>query len=266
MRLSRSNYHSIEANQEYMSVSQYKDFIGTYGLPGCEAMAMARLRGEWTEPPSTSMLVGSFIDAHFDGTLKAFKAAHPQIFRNDGDLRSVYQQATEIIALIASDKYFMEFLRGAKQVIVTADLFGVKWKIKIDSFFSGKAIVDLKIMKSLRESFYVKDGGIMSFVEYWGYDIQGAIYQKVVEVATDERLPFYIAAASKEPVPDHEILGFTAGELEHVLAMVESNVSRIIALKSGIEKPVRCGVCNYCRATKKLNSAIHVSDLLTKVR
>ena len=31
MELSANNYYSAEANQEYMSVSQYKDFAGTYG-------------------------------------------------------------------------------------------------------------------------------------------------------------------------------------------------------------------------------------------
>lgn len=31
MQLTPENYYSQEANQEYMSVSGYKDFAGTYG-------------------------------------------------------------------------------------------------------------------------------------------------------------------------------------------------------------------------------------------
>lgn len=31
MQLTSENYYSQEANQEYMSVSGYKDFAGTYG-------------------------------------------------------------------------------------------------------------------------------------------------------------------------------------------------------------------------------------------
>ena len=31
MVLTAENYYSREANEEYMSVSQYKDFAGTYG-------------------------------------------------------------------------------------------------------------------------------------------------------------------------------------------------------------------------------------------
>ena len=41
MILTEDNYYSAEANMEYMSVSQFKDFAGTYGKVGCEASAMA---------------------------------------------------------------------------------------------------------------------------------------------------------------------------------------------------------------------------------
>lgn len=37
MILTPENYYSPEANFEYMSVSQFKDFSGTYGQVGCEA-------------------------------------------------------------------------------------------------------------------------------------------------------------------------------------------------------------------------------------
>lgn len=40
LRLTQSNYYSPETDQQYFSVSQYKDFMK------CEAMAMAKLRGE----------------------------------------------------------------------------------------------------------------------------------------------------------------------------------------------------------------------------
>ena len=45
MELTQDNYYSLEASREYVSVSQYKDFVGTLGKQGCEACAMARLRG-----------------------------------------------------------------------------------------------------------------------------------------------------------------------------------------------------------------------------
>lgn len=52
MILTTDNYFSPEAAQEYFSVSQFKDFTGTYGMRGCEAMALAKIRGEWKPEPT----------------------------------------------------------------------------------------------------------------------------------------------------------------------------------------------------------------------
>ena len=43
MILAADNYYSEEANRQYMSVSQFKDFNGTYGRIGCEFAAMEKL-------------------------------------------------------------------------------------------------------------------------------------------------------------------------------------------------------------------------------
>ena len=67
MILTAENYYSQEANREYLSVSQYKDFCGSLGKIPCEAQALAKLNGEWEMEETTSMLVGSYVDAHFEG-------------------------------------------------------------------------------------------------------------------------------------------------------------------------------------------------------
>src|SRR3990167_9748421 len=123
LKLTTENYHSQEANLAYLSVSQYKDFMGCLGMRGCEAMAMAKLKGEWVEEVSTPMLVGSYVDAHFEGTLNTFKAKNPELFKKDGGLKSEYTKAEEIIQRIERDEYFMKYLSGEKQVIFTAELF-----------------------------------------------------------------------------------------------------------------------------------------------
>ena len=76
----------------------------------------------------------------------------------------------------------------------------------MDSYIPGVAIVDLKVMASLTKLEWVRDIGYLDFVRYWGYDIQGAIYQEVVYQNTGKRLPFYIAGISKESTPNIEII------------------------------------------------------------
>ena len=50
MVLTAENYYSKEANKEYMSVSQYKDFAGTYGKMACEFSAVEKLEERWWVP------------------------------------------------------------------------------------------------------------------------------------------------------------------------------------------------------------------------
>lgn len=67
MQLTSENYYSQEANKEYMSVSGYKDFAGTYGKMPCEFYGMEKLNGRWEDEKSTALLVGSYVDSYFEG-------------------------------------------------------------------------------------------------------------------------------------------------------------------------------------------------------
>lgn len=265
MILTAENYFSKEADREYLSVSQYKNFMGTIGRPACEAEAMAKLNGEWEMKKTTALMVGSYVDAHFEGTLNLFQAQNPEIFTKQGALKAEYRKAEEIINRIERDDLFMKFMDGEKQVIMTADMFGSPWKIKIDSYLPGKAIVDLKVMRELHKAEYTKDYGYMNFIEYWGYDLQAAVYQEVVYQNTGERLPFFIAAASKEEETDIELIWIPDDHLREKLIEVENNTPKIVALKNGEVEPLRCGLCDYCKHTKVLKRPIHFTELLGEV-
>ena len=267
MILTAENYYTKEADREFLSVSQYKKFAGCLGRLGCEAKAMAELNSEWEDEKSTALMVGSYVDAHFEGTLDLFKAQNPSIFTKQGALKAEYKRAEEVINRIERDEYFMAHMAGQKQVIMTAELFGVQWKIKMDSYFPEQLIVDLKTMKSLGERFYSADFGNMDFVRNWGYDIQGAIYQAVVEKNTGKKLPFKIAAVSKEEFPDIDVIQIEQSLMDAALAEVEKNVPNIVALKNGEYEPVRCNKrdCNYCKHTKILTHSIWSDELLVNL-
>lgn len=260
--LSEETYYSPEANREFMSVSQYKDFAGALGKVACEATALARLHGEWAEEPSTAMLVGSYVDHYFEGTLDEFRAEHPEIFRKDGGLKADYVQAEKLIERAERDPLFCKYLSGEKQRIMTGSFLGCQWKIKMDSYHEGKAIVDLKVVSSIREAKWTRETGSLDFVRFWGYDIQGAIYQEIVYQNTGKRLPFYIAAISKEKEPDIEIIQVSDIYLEDALARIETHLPRVLAVKEGREPPKSCGHCDYCKRTKVLRKPIGIGDLM----
>lgn len=239
--ITAENYFSKENQMKYFGASQFKAFCS------CEAAAMAEIRGEYEREKTVSMLVGSYVDAHFEGTLDLFRAQNPEIFTRTGELRSNFRQAEEIIQRLERDEMFMRYISGRQQVIKTGELFGYPWKIKIDSYHPGKAIVDLKIMKDF-EPVWVPGQGRISFVEAWGYDIQGAVYQAI----EGNMLPFVLAAATKEKVTDLELIQIPQEILDVALKIVEARIDRFADIKAGIIEPVRCGRCDYCKQTKRL--------------
>ena len=233
-KLTESNYYSNDADLHYMSVSQYKSFMR------CEAETMARLKGEY-EPQgnNTALLVGSYVDSAIEGTLEQFKANNPSIFKKDGTLKAEYVKAKEIVKLINENELFMQFLSGEKQVILTFNLFDVDWKIKMDSFVRDICITDLKTARTTE--------GIVK----WRYDIQGAIYQKGVELNGFGTLPFYLAVATKEDIPDLNIFQIPQSTLDLALMEVEENLPHIMEVKTGKIEPTRCENCDYCKRTRK---------------
>lgn len=265
MKLTNENYYSQEANKEYMSASQYKDFAGTYGKVPCEFEALEKLEGRWETEKTTALLVGSYVDSYFEGTLEKFKQENPEIFTKSGELKENYRQAEQIIKRIERDQYFMKYMSGQKQVIMTGELFGTKWKIKMDSYIEDVAIVDLKVMRSITKLEWVKDIGYLDFVRYWGYDIQGAIYQEIVRQNTGKRLPFYIAAATKQDESDIRIIQITQNYLNEALHSVESHIKRVLDVKNGGAEPDRCELCDCCRHNRVLTHPISIEDLVANI-
>ena len=198
MNLTDENYFSKEMNMKYMSASQFKDFLK------CPACAMAKLKEEWKQEKTTALMVGSYVDASYEGTIDIFKAKNPEIFKKDGELKSEYKKAEEIINRLEKDKMFSKYMSGEKQVIMTGEILGVPFKIKIDSFHKDKCIVDLKVMKDMQPIWNGKEKE--NFVEYYGYDIQMAIYQEIVRQNTGKILPTFLCVATKETVTDFAIL------------------------------------------------------------
>lgn len=268
LKLTNENYYSHEANMEYMSASQYKAFNR------CEAAAMAELRGELVRGETTALLVGSFVDAYFSGELEQFTAAHPEIHKRDGTLKAEFAKATEIISRLEQDELAAMLLSGSHQVIKTGQIGGVWFKAKFDSLlsekqvaeicekfpkvrelvpFGGSMIVDLKCMRDFQPIWDDTLQEKVSFADFWGYDIQGAIYQEL----DGKYSPFVIIAATKEVETDIEALHIPDEDLLNALDSVTENAPRYAAIKRGEIAAVGCGKCPYCRSVKKLDSIKH---------
>ena len=254
MKLTDDNYFSQEANMEYFGASQFKSFLK------CEAEALAELRGEIERPASKALMIGSYVDAHFAGEMEQFTENHPEIFNSrTGELKADYRQADKLIARAEKDEMFMDYMSGDKQVIMTGEIHGYPFKIKVDSLHDDK-IVDLKCMRDMKPIF--KDDERKTFIDAWQYDIQGYIYQQVVAQNVGTELPFYLAVVTKEEHPDLAIIEIPQWRLNSVDAIIDHYIDHFAAVKEGTEQPIRCGRCGYCRDTKKLTKVTTYEELM----
>ena len=173
--------------------------------------------------------------------------------KRGGGLLSKFDHANDMIERVKRDPLMMAFMTGEKQKILTGELFGVPWKIKMDFYEKDGCITDLKTVKDFGDV-YEEGFGRRSWIEAWGYDIQGAIYTRIEQIATGrpEPLPFYIAAVTKEKIPDIKLIQIPDHILEAALHIVEAKIERFDLIKSGDVEPIRCERCDYCKMTKTL--------------
>ena len=254
MKLTDDNYFSQEASMEYFGASQFKSFLK------CEAEALAELKGEIERPASKALMIGSYVDAHFAGEMEQFTENHPEIFNSrTGALKADYVMADKLIARAERDEMFMDYMSGDKQVIMTGEIHGYPFKIKVDSLHDDK-IVDLKCMRDMKPIF--RDGERKTFIDAWQYDIQGYIYQQVVAQNVGIELPFYLAVVTKEEHPDLAIIEIPQWRLNSVDAIIDHYIDHFAAVKEGTEQPVRCERCGYCRDTKKLTKVTTYEELM----
>lgn len=277
MKLINKNYYGAKANKEFMSVSQFKDF------QKCEAMAMAKLNGDYKQQKSNALLLGSFVDEMLTGTKKSrikfivenrldifqkssklnkysddeFKALLNDYFEDtfnaDNKPYAEIVQALDTIERIKKQPLMVEHFKSKHQVIMTGEIAGVPFKIKMDNYKPNEFISDGKYMASLRSPNLFEP-----MVKYWGYDLQGAVYQEIVYQNTGKRLPFYLDIATKEKPAHLAPAEINQYDLDEALEKVKAFAPRYQAIKNGEIEPERCDEydCHYCTETKIITEPI----------
>ena len=277
MKLTSKNYYGKNANVSYMSVSQFKDFRK------CEAMALAKLKGEYETPKSKALLLGSFVDEMLTGTKKSqlvfiienrselFQKSSKLTKYSDDELAALLEdrsfdvfstdnkpfaeivQALETIERIKKQPLMMQHFKSRHQTIMTGEIEGVPFKIKMDNYKPGEFISDGKYMASLRSPNMFEP-----MVKYWGYDLQGAVYQEIVRQNTGEQLPFYLDIATKETPAHLAVAEIKQYDLDEALDIVKALAPRYQAIKNGEIETERCEEygCNYCTKTNIITEPI----------
>ena len=252
--LTNENYHSVPSRKIYLGSTQFKEFLD------CEKKALARVNGELEEKQTTALLFGSYVDAYFSNELPEFKKNHPELYNvRNGELKSEFKGVETVIKTIENDEMMSKYLGGEHQVIMTGTIGGELFKIKIDSYFPDKLIVDQKIIKDLEPVWVEKvdaNGNARNvktdFVSAYGYLYQASIYQEIVRQNTGKTLPFVLAVTTKEETPVNKLIRIDQEYLDETLLEVIEKAPRFGAIKRGEITPVGCGKCSVCRKELKV--------------
>lgn len=181
-----------------------------------------------------------------------------------GAMYSDFEVAERMIERVKGEPFFNFLWQGEKEVPITGELFGVNWKGKIDLLNIEEGyFVDLKTSRGFDQRYWSSDHrGYVSFVDAFGYTIQVAIYEKLLEMEYGKPFVGYLYAVSKEEPANVEAIELDDHSKQIELALVEQRIERVEKVKVGEVEPTSCGKCEYCREFKVLDGFINPAQLI----
>lgn len=271
--LTQENYYQ---DMDFLSFSRYKRYLE------CEAKAYASDFWNYDgNTDNTALLVGNYVHSYFES-----EKAHDKFIeenedkllaktgKNKGRLKSNFLIAESMIDTLKDDDNFKRLYNGysedklEKEMIVVGEIEGVPFKGKLDSVnLSRGYFVDLKTMKSIYSEEYNRElrqrvPAVVNNILNYKYHGQLAVYRELLRQTTDSDFRACIVAVSKEAIPDKEIIKVDEEWLYEGLEEIKNNIKHVWDVINGVEKPERCGRCDYCRSTKKLTGIVSMNDLM----
>lgn len=253
MLLDKNSYFSIEADREYMSVSQFKNFRT------CQNKALHDLQ----EPDTTykeAFLQGKLFEELVAGDPQLFMAQHPELISTRGStagqLKAEFQRVVNAADKFNSQKFFRNIIdKCDKQVILTGEINGVPVKCCLDLFDRAtNSIYDIKCMSEFKEQWSKQDKAYIPWYYHWGYVLQLAVYREIVKQNfKTEPKEIALLAATKEEVPDIQAISFSQELLDIELEDFKHDIRLYDEIKKGYIKPVACNTCDYCKSIKEIN-------------
>lgn len=252
LQLTPESYFSIEADKEYMSVSQYKNF------KACSLKAYHDLQC----PDATSkdsFLEGQLFESLVAGDSQLFMAKHPEMISSRGttagQLKANYQKVVTSAEKFNSQKFFRGIIdKCEKQVILTGEICGVPVKCCLDLFDrKTNSIYDIKCMADFKEQWNKEEKAYIPWYYHWGYVLQLAVYREMVKQNFGkEPKEIGLLAATKEEIPDIQALSFDKELLDIELEDFKKDIKLYDEIKKGIIKPKACNECSYCKSIKEI--------------
>lgn len=256
LTLNCDNYHSIEANKEYMSNSQWASWMD------CAAATKAEQDGLYVKEQTDAMFISSYYDRALTAPdeFEAYCLKHrDKIFKEVGkkgektwEKRADFETADTIIAVIKADPAYQQLVANCKmQEIMTGEIGGVPFRYMADFTMHGgrAAVLDLKCMANFEPVYVESCRRKIEWIDAWGYLRQLSIGRRLYRQRYNINPIMGILATTKQEIPDRRTYIFedeerAENEIQHIIEMLPT----VLSWKSGAVEPPACGTCAYCRS------------------
>jgi len=301
--LTDDNYYSDGADMEYMSCSQFQGFMeceakqlaklqGRWQDEEKEAFLVGRYFHSYFEGKEA---YEKFCQKNFDKIFKTKEVTVKKATKTTPAIKETvvtgkyapFEMADEMIKVAENDPLIKQIIdmEGQNEISMTGYIGETKWRIRMDKYIPDMNwIVDYKTVANIWETSYNPVKQVrQTFVEAYGYLFRAAVYsliecQNRLEITFDESfrqlkegvldLPnFILVCISKQKHPDKEVVRLNH-EQEYIKEIegLLPKLYRYNMIKAGRLLPKRCGVCDYCRATKVLDKIIPYYELMPEFR
>jgi len=256
MLLTEENYHSQEANTEYISASQIKTACK------CEAKWWAEITGKYKQKFKNAFLEGHYFETMLTGNdndIALFQSQNPEMFStrgiSKGELKSNFLKVQCAIDAVKRQEMLIKIIANAKnQTIMTGEILGVKIKTMTDlNMPKSKSIYDLKAMRDFKNVYSEQDEEYQEWWKFWHYDIQLWLYREIAKqngFYDENKSRYGLIGASKQEHSDVKPIVFSEETLDAAGQTALYELQRMKDIKAGLILPERCECCEYCKLTK----------------
>jgi hypothetical protein len=262
MNITSANYHDMATKREYMSHSQYRNWLT------CAAATRAEIFDGYQPRKTDALIVGGYVDRALtapEELMAYIEQYKDDIYGKKGGKLAAFVKADMLIDRLEKDATWQTIAKASKkQVVMQGVIAGVNWLYMSDLQIERngqETVIDLKTACDFEED-WVKDCAGRSVKVNWidaaGYWRQLAVGKELFRQTHKAEAVCAIIGA-KKPVTDDRPVGLglwvldDATRLSEEIRQIERMTPLVMSWKDGSVPAPACGKCDYCLSKSSLD-------------
>lgn len=273
------NYHDPATKREYMSHSQYRNWLT------CPAATRAEIFDGYEPRKTDALIVGGYVDRALtapEELLAYIEQYKDDIYGKKGGKLAAFVKADMLIDRLEKDLAWQVIIKASrKQVVMQGVIGGIPWLYMSDAQMEAhgtETIIDLKTACDFEDDWTriycgppVEPMNWMNWsnpkhfrnvkvgwIDAAGYWRQLGVGRELFKQTREKREPVCAIIGAKKPVTDERPVGLGLwvmddnARLDAEIRQIEVMLPMVMQFKSGELPAPGCGLCDYCLSKSSL--------------